>query len=220
MGRGWSVEVLEAAHEIGHAFAGSKGGARIFRLGYPEPHYVEMALSAREQWRALERESGRQLLWVTGQLTFGDEDALAEIEAALVGHGVTCERLTPEAAQARYPGIATTGTVLLEPDSGVLVADECLEALRATAGFDVRTGARVTALRGAEDGVEIVTADRTELRADVVVALCRALHDGAARSRCATRTAWPPPRCRRWPTSGTRTPTRTRSLSSSSGVTT
>ena len=45
--RGWSVLVLEAAAAPGHERSGSKGDARIFRLGYPEPHYVEMAVLAR-----------------------------------------------------------------------------------------------------------------------------------------------------------------------------
>ena len=36
--RGWSVDVLEAGDGIGHPLSGSKGDARIFRLGYPEPH--------------------------------------------------------------------------------------------------------------------------------------------------------------------------------------
>ena len=45
--RGWSVLVLEAAAATGHERSGSKGDPRIFRLGYPEPHYVEMAVLAR-----------------------------------------------------------------------------------------------------------------------------------------------------------------------------
>ena len=53
--RGWNVVVLEAAGAPGHERSGSKGDARIFRLGYPEPHYVEMAMLAR---RALARPRG------------------------------------------------------------------------------------------------------------------------------------------------------------------
>ena len=168
--RGWSVEVLEAAGDVGHAGAGSKGAARIFRLGYPEPHYVEMALSARELWRALEHESGRRLLHVTGQLTFGDEATLDEIGAALSTYGAACERLTPALARARYPGITVAGAALVEPDSGVLAADACLHALRSTAECEVRTGTRVTVLRQAADGVRVMTADGDALRADVAVA--------------------------------------------------
>jgi sarcosine oxidase len=70
--RGWSVRVLEAGAWVGHERCGSKGEARIFRLGYREAHYVEMALLARDLWRSLESSSGRTLLRVTGQLSFGD----------------------------------------------------------------------------------------------------------------------------------------------------
>lgn len=168
--RGWSVEVLEAAGDVGHPGAGSKGGARIFRLGYPEPHYVEMARSARDLWHALERESGRRLLHVTGQLTFGDDETLDAIGAAMTASGAACERLSPASARARYPGIATAGAALVEPDSGVLAADACLRALHETAAAELRTGVRVTALYQAGDGVRVATASGDERRCDVVVA--------------------------------------------------
>ena len=67
--RGWSVDVLEAASTVGHPLSGSKGDARIFRLGYREPHYVEMAVAARARWRELEDIAGRTLLHETGQLS-------------------------------------------------------------------------------------------------------------------------------------------------------
>ena len=56
--RGWQVLVLEAAAAPGHEGSGSKGDARIFRLGYPDPLYVEMAVLARARWRDLEGGGG------------------------------------------------------------------------------------------------------------------------------------------------------------------
>ncbi len=168
--RGWSVVVLEAGGDIGHAGAGSKGTARIFRLGYPEPHYVEMALMARDLWRALEHESGRRLLHVTGQVTIGDEATLDTIGGAMGTYGAACERLTAAEARARYPGIAIAGAALVEPDSGVLAADACVHALGPSGACELRTGARVTALRETAGDVRVVTASGDELRADVVVA--------------------------------------------------
>ena len=85
--RGWSVQVLEAAARPGHERSGSKGDARIFRLGYPEPHYVEMAVLARRRWLELEAATGRRLLHVTGQVTLGDEATLRTIAAALAAAG-------------------------------------------------------------------------------------------------------------------------------------
>ena len=89
--RGWRVRVLDAAGAPGHERSGSKGDARIFRLGYPDPHYVDMAVLARDGWRDLEAESGRALLHVTGQVTLGDEATLRAIAGALAAAGAPVE---------------------------------------------------------------------------------------------------------------------------------
>ncbi len=170
-GRGWRVLVLEAAGAPGHERAGSKGNARIFRLGYPEPHYVEMALLARTRWHDLERTTGRRLLHVTGQVTMGDGATLDAIAGALAAAGAPVEHLSAAAVARRFPGIAVAGPALVEPDSGVLAADECLRALRESGGFELRTGTRVTSVHdGSPDAVTVETADGTALEADVVVA--------------------------------------------------
>jgi sarcosine oxidase len=169
--RGWSVEVLEAADVVGHAAAGSKGSARIFRLGYPEPHYVEMAVKALDLWHALEEQSGRRLLHVTGQVTLGDAGTLDEIDAALRAAGARCERIGGAESRARYPGLATPGPALVEAESGVLAADACLRALLSGGGFALQTGMCVTAVSESDDGVEVLTAGGTARRADVAV-LC------------------------------------------------
>jgi len=167
--RGWRVLVLEAAAAVGHERSGSKGGARIFRLGYPDPLYVEMALGARDLWLALEAAAGRRLLHPTGQVTFGDGAALGAVAAALVASGAPAEWLSPADASARGGGIAARGPVLFEPASGVLAADACLRALCETADFEVRTGAAVRALRDGPAGATVTTADGQDLDADVVV---------------------------------------------------
>lgn len=168
--RGWNVVILEAAGAPGHERSGSKGDARIFRLGYPEPHYVEMAMLARQRWRDLEATTGRQLLHVTGQVTLGDEATLRAIAGALGAAGAPVEQLPADAAgRRRFPGIAAAGMVLVESGSGVLVADECLRALQQAGGFEVGAGRRVTSLRQSSDSVTVETADGAALQADVVV---------------------------------------------------
>jgi sarcosine oxidase len=167
--RGWSVEVLEAGDTIGHPLAGSKGDARIFRLGYPEPHYVEMAIAARSLWRELEGEVGRRLLHVTGQLSFGEADEVDAVAASLARHGEPAERLTPRAVRARYPDVALPGDALFESGSGVLEADECLRALCASAAFEVRTSTRVTELEQTENGATVHSGDGRARRADIVI---------------------------------------------------
>ena len=167
--RRWRVTLLEAAGTVGHERSGSKGDARIFRLGYPEAIYVEMAVRSRELWRRLEASAGRTLLHASGQVTFGDEAALDAVAGALAAAGAPAERLAPVEAARRFPGITAGGSVLFEPESGVLAADDCLRALRATADFSVRTGMRVTSLRQRPASVSASTAGGPTFEADVVV---------------------------------------------------
>ena len=167
--RGWDVVVLEAAGTIGHERSGSKGDARIFRLGYPEPHYVEMAALARRRWHDLEAATSRHLLHITGQVTLGDEATQRAIADALAAAGAPVEQIPAATAAGRFPGIAATGTVLLEPDSGVLAADECLRALCQAGAFELRTGCRVTSLHESSAAVTVGIAAGGTIAADVVV---------------------------------------------------
>jgi sarcosine oxidase len=141
--RGREVVVLER-FTVGHGWAGSKGTARVFRLGYDEPGYVTMAMRAGELWRDLEEASGRALLEETGQVTFGVD--LEVLKASLSAAGAPWEPLRPGDLTERFPGLAVTGPALLEPRSGVLAADACLEALAATPGVDLREETGVGAI--------------------------------------------------------------------------
>ncbi len=167
--RGWSAVVLEAAGSPGHERSGSKGDARIFRLGYPEPHYVDMAVLARARWHDLEAATGQKLLDVTGQVTSGDEATVHAIAGALTAAGAPVEQISAGEAARRFPGISVKGTALVEPDSGVLAAGACLHALRQAGGFEVRTGNAVTSLHQEPASVTVETADGTTLGAEVVV---------------------------------------------------
>ena len=173
--RGWDVMVLEAARAPGHERSGSKGDARIFRLGYPEAHDVEMALLAQGRWRDLEGATGRELLRVTGQVTLGDGEAQHAIAAAMNSVGAPVEEISAGAAAERFPGLVLSGPVLLEPDSGVLAADDCLRALIQVGGFELHTGTPVTSVHQSPRSVAVETADGTSIPADVVV-VCAGPH--------------------------------------------
>jgi glycine/D-amino acid oxidase-like deaminating enzyme len=168
--RGWDTVVFEAADAPGHDRSGSKGDARVFRLGYPDPVYVEMALLARALWRDLETASGAHLLHVTGQLTFGSD--VEAVTRALHASGVTTESLSPKEAARRFPSIDAAGPVLFEPDSGVLAADRCLHAMQATGRFRLCAGAEVVALEDdlqAGEVTVVLSGGAPPERADVVV---------------------------------------------------
>jgi len=49
-----------------HSRGSSHGRTRIFRLAYPEQHWVELAHEALDGWRELELEAGRDLLGLHG----------------------------------------------------------------------------------------------------------------------------------------------------------
>lgn len=71
-GRGLRVLGLER-HTPAHALGASHGGSRVTRQSYFEdPAYVPLLLRAYDLWEALERETGADLLHLTGGLFFGD----------------------------------------------------------------------------------------------------------------------------------------------------
>src|SRR5438067_898250 len=59
--RGADVTVFEQ-FELGHTRGSSHGRSRIFRLAYPQAHWVRLAQEAVAGWRELEREWGRAVL--------------------------------------------------------------------------------------------------------------------------------------------------------------
>jgi len=129
------VLVLERA-TVGHPRGGSHGATRIFRLGYPDVHYVAMAQRAAECWRALEAETHTQLLHPTPQLTFGPgADA---VYGALVAASAPVERLAADEVASRFPAFARGQDAVLEPGSAVIAADRTLGVLRDHCGADVR----------------------------------------------------------------------------------
>jgi sarcosine oxidase len=145
--RGNQVLLFER-HVVGGERAGSKGSARVFRLGYDDPFYVRMAICSQPMWRDLEVESGRSLLQTTGQLSFGGD--LDQLRDAMAGAGAAVVRLDASEVALRSPGLSAEGPALFEPESGVLFADRCLAALRSScesAGAEVREHAPVTSIQ-------------------------------------------------------------------------
>jgi sarcosine oxidase len=168
-GEGSGVHVIEAAAAVGHERSGSKGGARIFRLGYPDPRDVDLAQRAGSLWRSLEGESGRRLLHGTGQVTFGD--VVEDVAVALSDAGASFERLATGEVRTRFGGnLAVEGPALYEPASGVLAADECLLALSETAAASpLEVGTSATSVRDSGDGVAVELVNGSTLQADVAV---------------------------------------------------
>lgn len=167
--RGRQVIVCEQA-TVGHEGSGSKGTARIFRLGYDDPGYVAMAIAAGRLWRQLEAESGTAILSTTGQVTFGDDlDVLVD---AMTKAGAAYEVLGPDEVTARFPALSVAGPAIYEPESGVIAADRCLDALTRVSGVEIRRRTRVISLDDDGDHVRVVVETpekQEELRVSGVV---------------------------------------------------
>lgn len=148
--RGAEVDLYEQ-FSLDHARGSSHGDARIFRVSYPQPEYVALALESLPLWRELEAEAGIQLLRPTGSLDVGNDLPHA---AAMDARGVDYEPLSVEELRERY-GMTVTGGGVFQRDGGVLHADGCRRALadRAVAG-----GARLHERTRVED-LDSVDAD-------------------------------------------------------------
>ena len=156
--RGVQAVVLEQ-FDLGHARGSSHGATRIFRLAYPDPAYVRMAVSALAAWARLQDDAGEQLLVPAGGLDTGP--GASRCAAALTGRAVRHSWLADGEVRERFPGIAPRPgeRMLFQPDAGVCLAGRAVAALQRLALRDgVPIRARTPVL-GIEPG-----ADRVVLR--------------------------------------------------------
>jgi len=172
---GRSVLLLDR-FPAGHHNGSSHGGSRIFRLAYEEPDYVRMAQAALPLWRELEADAGETLLDITGGVDHGNPASIGRTAAALESCGAPIERMTPAAAEERWPHLRFEGDVLFQPDAGRCRADATVAALHAraaAAGADVRVGQGAAALEDmlVDDRVRVrVNGDAHEATVAVVAA--------------------------------------------------
>jgi sarcosine oxidase len=147
---------------LGHARGSSHGATRIFRLSYPDPGYVRMAVAARPAWARLQAAAGEELLVTTGGLDAGPgADVCA---AALAECGVAHSWLTAGQIRDRFPGIAVRPgeRMLYQPDSGVCLAGRTVAALQRLArlrGADIRADCPVLAIEPDGNRAVVRTAD-------------------------------------------------------------
>jgi sarcosine oxidase len=159
------VVVFEQA-SVGHRRGGSYGSSRIFRLGYADARYVQLAVAALDEWRELERESGTELLTTTGQFSFGDD--LDPLYDAMQRAGAPVEWASAADVAARFGPGGRGERALYEPRSGVLAADACLRTLAGTIGEALRELEAVVALEPDRNEVIVRTA-LARVRADVAI---------------------------------------------------
>jgi sarcosine oxidase len=182
-GDGASVLLVEQFGR-GHDRGSSHGASRIFRRGYIADDWVALTGDAITAWQELEAETGRTLLDFTGALDHGDPAVLDEIQAALGRAGVAHERLTPDEAAARWPGLRPDTSVLFHAQAGRVRSADAVEALldsAAAAGAELRFHTSVAAVEtagGETQGDDVVLrlegaggASSTVVSASVVLAV-------------------------------------------------
>lgn len=171
-GRGHEVRLLEQFGP-GHDQGSSHGSSRIFRLAYPDPLYVGLAVRALPLWRELEAETGVGVLTLTGAVDHGPAAVIDVLAAALTAAGQASEAVRPGEAAERWPGLRIDTGALLHPQAGRLHADAAVAALQQAAAargavVEHRTPVRRVSVRR-DTRVEVVTADERALVADAAV---------------------------------------------------
>jgi sarcosine oxidase len=174
--RGQRVIGLERATP-GHEGGSSHGESRIIRMAYFEhPSYVPLLRHAYENWRALERATGAELLTITGILQAGIPGSTVvggAAEAARL-HDLPHELLSPRQVAERFPAFALPShwETLFEADGGFLRPERAIETHIAAAkglGAEIRTHTAVTSIEPAAGGVRLKTNDGAVIEAGSVV---------------------------------------------------
>src|SRR6478735_3247578 len=161
--------VLVEQFGLGHDRGSSHGTSRIFRLSYPDQHFVRLAQGALQSWRELEAECGELLIVPTGALDFGP--VALENARALAACGVRHELLTDTQVRSRWPITAEPGEpILFHPDAGITLSGRAWEVTVAgavEAGAVLLDGLRVTGIAEERGSVRVSTA-----REDIVARAC------------------------------------------------
>ena len=163
-GRGHRVVGIER-FEPGHDKGSSHGESRAIRLAYSEhPSYVPLLHSAYAKWRALEAETGEELLTITGILEAGYpgcDFVKGSIESSRI-HGLAHELLDAAEIGRRFPAFKLPDgwSGLFQPDGGFLRPERAIAAFveqAKRAGAEVRNRTRVLSVKPGPGSISVHT---------------------------------------------------------------
>ena len=174
---GARVLVLEQFSR-GHAHGSSHGETRAIRYYYDRAFYTELMKPAYAEWRRLEEEAGKNLLFITGGVLIAPEghDFVELRRAILEEAGIESEQWDRAQLAARFPQFRVEeGTsVLWQKDAGFLHASACVAAhqqLAARHGAEIREATPVAGIDWQGDGLEVVAkGERFRARKVIVTA--------------------------------------------------
>lgn len=144
--------LLLDAYGAAHSRASSGGETRVIRMGYgPDELYTRWSQRSLAAWRALAEREQRPLFRETGMLWLvgPGSDYVESTQRTLARVGIAHERWSTATLAGRFPQISTDAIdwALWEPDSGVLMARQAVQALVAEdmrAGLEYRTASIVS----------------------------------------------------------------------------
>ena len=153
--------LLEQFH-VGHAQGSSHGASRIIRYSHAEHEYASLAPDAFALWRALEAESGAELVLETGSLDFGPAQlpSLVGRIATMADLGYTADVLEGAALAQRFPQFRFPENWIgfYQPNAGIVNADRAVATMTAQAmrhGAVLQEESRVRSVVPKDDGVVI-----------------------------------------------------------------
>lgn len=177
--QGASVTLVDA-WGAGNPRASSGGETRVIRGMYgPDAVYVDWVLRSFELWQQAEKEWGHPLYTPTGALWMfrGDDDYARSSIPLLTERDLPVEKLTPDAAQQRFPNIRLDGvdSIYYEKKAGYLVARQACRHLQqafVSSGGDYRVArAKPT---GFNNGhlESVALSDGSTVKADAYIFAC------------------------------------------------
>ena len=144
---GLSVTLLDA-HGAANSRASSGGESRLIRMGYgPDELYTRWSLRSLKLWKRLFRRIRRPLFHPTGVLWLASaKDSYTPLNLPILKKaGIPVEKLSRGEIRRRFPQFSLTDVswALFEPQSGVLMARQAVQALVAEGvrqGIEYRVG--------------------------------------------------------------------------------
>jgi sarcosine oxidase len=160
-----------------HSRGSSHGGSRITRQAYFEdPAYVPLLLRAYELWERLARDSGRDVITLTGGLMIGPPEShtVAGSRRSAEQWGLPHEMLDAAELRRRYPTLtpAAADVALYEANAGLVRPEATVAAhldLAGRHGAELHFGEAVRGWEARPDGGVRVRTDAGEYTAEQLV---------------------------------------------------
>jgi len=169
-----------------HDHGSSHGETRITRLAIGEgAHYTPLAMRSHEIWRALEAESGRELMRTTGGLIISSaHESKATLHvtnffdntvAAARSHGIAHEILDAATIRQRFPAFAVKDDEIgyYEAETGFLRPEACIAVqldLARKHGAEIRNRTAAQRFDAATSHVAVTIGDEVLLADKLIVA--------------------------------------------------